>query len=339
MDLFGFPHVRLTDGPTPLQPLETLTKILAGPRILIKRDDCTQLAMGGNKTRKLEFELGEALRLRASSIVATGVIQSNFIRQTAAACAKLGLDCHLVLEKRVSGQGEEYARSGNFLLDRLFGARVERIASSAVEASAAMAELMQKLVAEGKRPYRLPNGASSPLGSLGYVRCAQEILGQLDCLGVKRATVVHASSGGGTQTGLLAGFHQLQEDIKVVSISVTNLASVQVAKVSEMLEQTKALLNLDGPSRPVEVNDAYIGQGYGACEPDVLEAVELIANREGILLDPVYTGKAMAGLIHMVRGGVFSHEESVVFIHTGGTPALFAYRKQIEQHLAVEMLG
>lgn len=319
---FRFAHL-----PTPLEPLERLSGELGGPRIYVKRDDCTGLAGGGNKTRKLEFLLADAVRLGADTILTAGAVQSNHARQTAAACAKLGLRYELFLQRSVPSRGQNYERSGNLLLERIAGAEVH-VLSGEADAGAAMEARSSALREEDRRPYVIPVGGSNAIGALGYVECARELFAQATEMGVEIDAIVHASASRGTQAGLAVGLAELEVPTRLMGISVSS--SVATARTSIERIAAAACESLGRPARfaEIEVDDRFVGEGYGVPTPGGISAIELLARLEGLLLDPVYTGKAMAGLIEMVREGRFAPYENVVFLHTGGWPALFAYQEE-----------
>jgi D-cysteine desulfhydrase family pyridoxal phosphate-dependent enzyme len=324
----GAERLRLAHLPTPLEPLERLGRELGGPKIWVKRDDCTGLAGGGNKTRKLEFLLGDARSRGADTVLTTGAVQSNHARQTAAACARLGLRCELFLMEAAPGRGESYRRSGNVLLDRILGAKV-RILPSGASAETAMEERAEALRGEGRRPYMIPVGGSNAVGALGYAECARELSAQAEEMDLKIDAVIHASASHGTQAGLAVGLAMAGSAARLVGVSVGGSSSRARANVERIAAATRE--RLDGPPRfaQIEVDDRFVGEGYGIPTPEGLAAIRLLAQLEGLLLDPVYTGKAMAGLIAMVREGRFGPDEDVVFLHTGGWPALFAYDEEL----------
>lgn len=330
MNLAKFPRVNLCHRPTPLEPLERLSKALGGPRVLVKRDDCTGLAIGGNKTRKLEFLLGDALEHKADTLITVGATQSNHVRQTAAAAARFGLACEVVLERRLDGMGVEYEEGGNVLLDKLLDARLHYRAKGADMLAEAEA-LAQELRKKGARPYVIPGGGSNPVGSLGYVGAALELVAQANEIGVGVDWIVHASGSTGTQAGLVAGLAGVSSGIRVLGIGVGKPKAVMEEGVHALAQATAERLGVRGgvPRSAVAVDDGYIGPGYGQPTPEMVQAVTLAARREGLLLDPVYTGKAMAGLIDYCRKGRFGAKDTVVFLHTGGTPGLFSYRSAL----------
>jgi L-cysteate sulfo-lyase len=326
MHLENFPKFPLVHAPTPLEPLERLQKFLGGPRLYIKRDDCTGLATGGNKTRKLEFLIGEALKMGATTIISEGGLQSNHVRQTAAAAAKAGLKCHLVLDHNVSIDTAIYRTGGNFLLDRLLGAAIHVCAAG--EARAAKIDaLASELRARREVPYYIPTGGSNAVGALGYASLMLELLQQAGSFRLSFDRVVAASSSAGTQAGLVIGKELAQADVAVTGIDVDGDPGTLLAQVQSIAKDCAIKVGLEQGIRAdaYEVVGGYAAPGYGLPNPGMIDAVKSMASLEGILLDPVYTGKAMAGLIDMVRRGRFARDETVVFIHTGGTPALFAY--------------
>lgn len=304
-----------------------LSEALNGPCLWIKRDDCTGLATGGNKTRKLEYLLAEAKELGADTVITPGAVQSNHVRQTAAAAARLGLDCHALLQDEVQNTDADYAHSGNVLIDRLCRANVRSYPPDA-DMEAALEALADELRAAGRRPYVIPVGGSNARGALGYARCASELVAQSQSLGIDIDLVIHASGSAGTQAGLIAGFAGLGVDIPVLGICVSRSAAEQEDKVRPLVRETLALLDVASavPPERVRANGDYVGEGYGIPTPEMVAAVTLTARLEGILLDPVYTGKGMAGLIDLVGKGSLRDKKNVVFLHTGGTVALFAYR-------------
>lgn len=331
MNLDAFPRAALAHLPTPLEPMARLSTELGGPRLWVKRDDCTGLALGGNKTRKLEFLMGEALAAGATCAITAGGVQSNHVRQTAAAAAKLGLAAHLVLTRKVAWDQDDYQRTGNILLDRLLGAEI-RILPAGSDRAAAMDELAADLRAAGARPYVIPLGGSNATGALGYVACARELLAQAEALSGGLDTIVLASSSGGSQAGLIVGLTALGHPARVIGIEVDDDREGVAAAVRQVAAATAERLGLDADEAVsrVEVVAGYGGTGYGLPTPEMRRAVELAARREGLLLDPVYSGKAMAGLIGLIAEGRFKPRERVVFLHSGGTPALFAYRSVFE---------
>ncbi|MFL7905509.1 D-cysteine desulfhydrase family protein [Azospirillum argentinense] len=320
----SFPRVPVSHRPTPLEPLERLSAHLGGPLILAKRDDCTGLALGGNKARKLDFLIGDALAQGADTVITPAGLQSNHARQTAAAAAKVGLKAVLVLARVVDWPDPAYGVSGNLLLDRLLGAEIRLVEPA--ERAAGVQAAAEEARANGGRPYVIASGGSSPVGALGYVEAAREIAVQAAALDHRVAAVVTASGSGGTQAGLVAGFSGIDGAPTVIGVGVDDVSAVFAAQVRGLAVDTARLAGLPEPDPgAVELLGAHLGPGYGLPAPETLEAITLAARLEGLVLDPVYTGKAMAGLIAQVRTGRFAADEAVVFVHTGGGPGLFAY--------------
>lgn len=326
MNLTKFPRVRLAHLPTPLEPLPRLSAALGGPEIWIKRDDCTGLSTGGNKTRKLEFLMADALEKGADTIITQGATQSNHARQTAAAAARLGLECHLLLEDRTGSTDPDYTLNGNVLLDRLHGASISARPGNA-DMNAEMEGLAERLRAKGRKPYVIPGGGSNPVGALGYANAALELLHQAGERGLVIDHVVHGTGSAGTQAGLVTGLAALNSGIPVLGIGVRAPRGRQEEMVFALCQKTAEHLGLPGVVKrdQVTANCDYVGQGYGIPTESMVEAVRMLAEIEGVLLDPVYSGKAMAGLIDLVRKGRFAKDENIVFVHTGGAAALFGY--------------
>jgi L-cysteate sulfo-lyase len=326
MDIGRFPRVRLGHFPTPLEPMENLTRVLDGPRLWIKRDDCTGLSTGGNKTRKLEFLMAEAVARQADVVITQGATQSNHARQTAAAAVRLGMRCHILLEDRTGYTDPSYTDNGNVLLDRLHGATVEHRPGGA-NMQAEMEAVAARLAEAGQRPYVIPGGGSTPLGALGYANAALELVGQAAERGLRIDHLVHATGSAGTQAGLVVGLQALNSAIQLLGIGVRAPREKQETMVYELGCRTWDFLGLRGalPREAVAANCDYVGGGYGVPTPGMVEAVTLLAQTEGLLLDPVYSGKGMAGLIDLIRQGRFKKSDNVVFLHTGGSVALFGY--------------
>ncbi|MGH8842371.1 MAG: D-cysteine desulfhydrase family protein [Advenella sp.] len=325
MEWNAFPRISFTEHATPLQPLLRLSAYLGGPKIFMKRDDLTGLAGGGNKARKLEYLAADALAKGADTLIATGATQSNHARQTAAAAAQLGLGCVLLLERRLKGQPAEYYRAGNALLNRVLGATLCEELPAGANIAAAVAALETQLIQQGRKPYIIAGGGSSPLGAMGYVGCAHEITAQASDLGIKIDYIVHAAGSGGTQAGLVAALCR-DNHTRVRGYSV-RFDSNRMSEIAHAIANQTASL-MDAPSVPadrIEVDDSHIGDGYGIATPEALDAIKLLGRQEGILLDPVYTGKAMAGLIADIHSGRFSADQNIVFLHTGGAAVLSAY--------------
>ena len=312
------PRVHFAHLPTRVEELPRLSKLLAGPRLLVKRDDQTGLAFGGNKTRKLEFLLAEAQGRGARTLITGGALQSNHCRQTAAAAAKFGLECVLVLNGSIPTQA-----SANLLLDELFGAEM-KIINDRSQRDHVLQQTYDRCVAEGRAPYLVPYGGSSPTGALGYAFAMEEFMRQ----GVDADWIVFGTSSGGTHAGLLLGQRAFGFRGKVLGISIDESEEWLQTHVSALA--TAASEKLGAPSRfapaDVRANADYCSPGYGVFTDSEREAVTLFATCEGLLLDPVYTGRAAAGLIDLVRRRFFRPNETVLFWHTGGQPALFAER-------------
>lgn len=330
MNLAQFPRVKLCQAPTPLERLSNLTKALGGPEIWMKRDDLTGMGDGGNKVRKLEYLAGDALAKGADHLVTQGAVQSNHVRQTAAVAAKLGLRCTALLEQRIETNDPEYLNSGNVLLDRLMGITIEYRPCGA-DMQAAIEEVGAKLEADGAHPYLIPGGGSNPVGALGYVHVAAELVTQANEMSLSIDRLVHATGSAGTQAGLVAGLHALNSPIRTLGIGVRNPKDKQEANVRKLAEATLDHLGIKTPLPPeaVEANCNYVGAGYGIPTPGMVEAVQMLARTEGIFLDPVYSGKGMAGLIDLIRTGFFKSGEKIVFLHTGGSTGLFGYTEAL----------
>ena len=313
--------------PTPLEPLKRLSAHLGGPSLWIKRDDCTGLATGGNKARKLEYLIGDAIAKGADTVITHGALQSNHIRQTAAAAALANLRCEVLYEHRVDNPDADYCQSGNVLLTRLLGATRSEYPKD-TDMDAALETRAYALKEAGRRPCIIPGGGSNPVGAMGYANCALELARQADGLGLPIAQVVHATGSTGTQAGLVAGCHGMDWPFPVLGIGVRLPRAQQEQKVFELARATLEHLGIERelPRQSICANCDYVGAGYGLPTAGMLEAVALLARLEGILLDPVYSGKGMAGLIDLVRRGVFAATDNIVFVHTGGAAALFAYR-------------
>lgn len=326
MNLAKYPRIRLGHLGTPLERMDNLSRHLGGPTLWIKRDDCTGLSTGGNKTRKLEYLMADALAQGADTVITQGATQSNHARQTAAAAARLGMACHVLLEDRTGYTDDAYTLNANVLLDRLHGASVS-MRTGGADMQAEMETLAGELRANGKKPYVIPGGGSTPVGALGYVNCALELVGQAAEMGLRVDRVVHATGSAGTQAGLVTGLAALNSGIPVLGVGVRAPKEKQEANVLALAERTAIHLGLPGivGRDHVEANCDYVGQGYGLPTEGMVEAVKLLARMEGILLDPVYSGKGMAGLVDLVQKGAFGRDENVVFLHTGGSVALFGY--------------
>lgn len=331
MRLASYPRFPLVNEPTPLQRAERLEQALGpnSPRIYIKRDDLTGLAYGGNKARKLEYLVADALEQGATVLVTEGATQSNHARMTAAAAVLAGLKCVLILDAR-NGAIED----GNLLLDRMMGADV-RIFPTGEERKAAMQSIGDELRAQGETPYVVPTGGSVPMGSLGYVRATVELESQLLDLGEVPSRVYFPNGSEGTLAGIVAGAKVLGVSWQPLPVAVEGSAQAMVNAAMPIIEGTLELLGSGRSVDPAEITieDRFTGAGYGIPTDEGMEAINLLARNEAIFLDPVYTGKAMSALIAHIREAVFSPDESVVFIHTGGTPSLFVHRELILSRL------
>ena len=330
--LSSHPRVRLAHLPTPFEAMDNLSKKLGGPQLYVKRDDCTGVAMGGNKARQAEFYFGKAVAEGADTIITTGAFQSNHVRMSCAYARKLGMECEIQLEHRVAGGGEAYLNSGNVLLDRLFGARIHEYADGEDEAGADrnLGRIADTVRAAGGNPYVIPLAAGHPpTGALGYVEAAAELLDQAAAMGVDVGMVVLPSGSASTHAGMLAGLRALGSPARVLGVCVRRDAAAQAPRVLKRTRETLALagLSVKVTDADVQVTDVYFGAGYGQLTEAAREAMTLAAECEGLLLDPVYTAKAMAGLIGAVRDGTIAADETAIFLHTGGTPALFAYEE------------
>ena len=326
MDLARFPRVKFCTAPTPLEHLPNLTKALGGPDIWMKRDDLTGMGGGGNKVRKLEFLAGEAVAQGADHLVTQGAVQSNHVRQTAAVAARLGMRCTALLEHRIDTNDHAYLANGNVLLDRLLDVNIE-YRPGGTDMQAAIEDVGAKLKSHGAKPYVIPGGGSNATGALGYANVAFELVSQINDLSLPAERLVHATGSAGTQAGLVAGLHAINSPLRVLGIGVRNPREKQEANVLALARATAARMNIlhELPASAVEANCDYVGPGYGRPTPGMVEAVQMLARTEGIFLDPVYSGKGMAGLIDLVRKGVFKPGQTIIFLHTGGAQGLFGY--------------
>ena len=319
----NFPRIKLGHFPTPIESLQNITKDLGGPEIFIKRDDCTGLATGGNKTRKLEFIMPDAIKNKADLVVTVGAIQSNHARQTAAACAILGIKCLIVLEQRLANAPESYMNSGNIFLNKIFGAEMILCPTNKnVEEFAG--EIMNDRKKQGVNPYFIPVGGSNHLGELGYIECMREIIEQDS---EKLFThIILATGSGGTHAGLISGKAHYQSDIEIIGISIKDKKLDQEEKVFRLAKNSCDFIQCKSLDRKnVIVEDAYVGEGYAIPTEGMKKALKLMARKEAILLDPVYSGKAFDGLIDLVKKGYFKDSDKILFIHTGGSAAIPAY--------------
>ena len=321
--IVALPRLCFAHLPTPLERMPRLGAALGLSSLWVKRDDCTGLGIGGNKIRKLEFCLAAAQAENADCIVCGGVVQSNTARQVAAACAKLGIECHLgIMRGRLSITEPTYETSGNILLDRLYGAVIHDIPWDE-DRNRRLREIVHDLKAQGRRPYLVPYGASDACGAMGYVLAAQEIIGARP----DTAYIVHASGSAGTQAGLLGGLLALDHPGRVIGIDVDAQPERVAADVSCVGRETAALLGLEHRWNDdrIEVASAFSAGAYGIADATTEEAIRLAARTEALALDPVYAGKGMAGLIGLARQGRFDPDQTIVWIHTGGLPGIFAY--------------
>jgi D-cysteine desulfhydrase len=327
--LAAYPRVALLEGPTPIQKLSRLSQMpeLNGCNLYVKRDDLTGLGGGGNKLRKLEFLLGEAIAEGADTLVTWGGLQSNHARLTAAVAARQGLACELILTQSSVRTDDDYRLNGNVLLDALFGAAIHRLPLGGAPDTYA-AERVEKLKRQGKKPFVMPLGGSSPRGCLGYTACAAEVLRQADVLGLHLDRIIVPNGSGGTHSGLLAGVTLAQASTRIVGYTVLG---TEEQALGITLEKTRHVLHLLDPSTvlaesAISMDGSQRGDAYGAPTEAMLEATRLLASHEGLLIDPVYGGKAFAGLLASVRRGEFPVGSNLLFLMTGGIPGIFAYR-------------
>src|SRR5262245_38756541 len=322
-----FPRLGLANLPTPLEPMKRLTTHLGGPRLWVKREDATGLGFGGNKLRKLDYVLHDAVAPKADVLVSGGVVQSNSQRQVAAAAAKLGMECYLAVyhDRLAPPPTPEYRTSGNALLNRLFGAHLHDVPWTG-NRNAAIEELGSQLREEGRRPYLVPYGVSNPLGAIAYASTIVEIAEQSRALGVRPAAIVHCTGSAGTQAGLVVGASVAMPQTRIVGIDI----DVEPERVrSDVIAYARAAADLIGTrfdESDVEVVAGHAGPAYGVPHSATIEAIKLAGALEALPLDPVYSGKGLAGLIALVRAGRWLPDADVIFIHTGGAPALFAYQ-------------
>ncbi|MCP4712872.1 MAG: D-cysteine desulfhydrase [Planctomycetes bacterium] len=326
MNLAKFPRRRYTEGKTPIEKLSRLTELLGGPDIYVKRDDLLGLTAGGNKTRKLEFVVADALAQGADTLITCGAVQSNHCRITAAAAVKEGMKCRLVLEERVANSYNEKA-SGNNLLFHLLGVEKMTVMPGDSDMGAAMQKEADEVAAAGGKAYIVPGGASYKVGALGYVSCAEEIQSQMFEMGLKIDHIICPSGSAGTHSGLVVGFWGNNCDVPISGINVRREKAVQENNVYKLVSDTAKYIGLEGeaPRDLVVCYDEYVGEGYSLPTVGMVEAVKLLCRTEGILLDPVYSGKAMAGLLDLVKKGKFGKDDNVLFLHTGGSPAIYTY--------------
>jgi L-cysteate sulfo-lyase len=326
MHLARFPRIHLAHLPTPLERLDRLTAELGGPEIWIKRDDCTGLSTGGNKTRKLEFLMAEAQAQGADMVMTQGATQSNHARQTAAFAARLGMGCHILLEDRTGSNDPSYNESGNVFLDDLHGATREK-RGPGLDMNAEMEAVADSFRARGRKVYTIPGGGSNPTGALGYVNCAFELVGQANDRSLPIDHIVTATGSAGTQAGLIVGLRAINANIPLLGFGVRAPKARQEDSVFALAQRTADKIGASGCVRREDVvaDTDYVGEGYGIPRADTIEAIRMFAELEAILLDPVYSGKGAAGLIDYCRKGRFRKGERVVFLHTGGAVGLFGY--------------
>lgn len=331
MMLSRFPRISLAHLPTPLEHLPRLSKHLGGPDIYVKRDDCTGLGTGGNKTRKLEFLVADALQNSADVIITQGAVQSNHARQTAAAACKVGMACELVFEKRVRDADDAYMNSGNVLLDRIYGANIREVAKGS-DMNAIMESVAEELRAAGKRPYIIPGGGSNPIGALGYIDCALEFQSQANRDGIVIDHIIHATGSAGTQAGLIVGLKATHANVPLLGIGVNAPQEIQEEKVWKLALETAEFVGAPGcvQRKDIVANCDYVGEGYGVPTREMNDAVLLLARLEGLLFDPVYSGKGLAGMIDLVTTGYFGDAKNLLFVHTGGIAGLFGYSALID---------
>lgn len=324
-----FPRVRLAHVPTPLEPMERLSRKLGDAvSFFVKRDDCTGLAFGGNKVRQLEYYLGQAKEQHADTVLVTGAVQSNFVRAAAAAARQCGMECHLQLEERVPDVDELYRSSGNVLLDKILGATLHSypVGEDEAGADASLEQIAGELRHRGAHPYIIPlSPGHDPLGALGYIDAAAELLQQLDQQSLSIDQLIVTSGSGLTHAGLLFGLRAMGSSINVLGVCPRRSADAQAERVAQHIEKLSRMLSIDSgvDSTDIRLTDVSLAPGYGRLNEAAIEAIQLTAQCEGLFLDPVYTGKAMAALLHLVRSGELFGK--VLFLHTGGQPALFGY--------------
>lgn len=332
------PQVALAHKPTPIEEMKNLSILIGNIKLYVKRDDCTGLAFGGNKVRQLEFYLGEAAMQSADTILITGAVQSNFGRLAAAAASKLGMECHIQLEDRVPDVDDIYKNSGNVLLNRMLGANLYYYdkGEDEVGADRRLREIAQRLKDQGRRPYVIPLAPDHPpLGALGYILAAHEILNQMETDHLHFDEVVVASGSGHTHAGLLFGLRALGCNVKVTGICVRRNANAQRMRMRNHCIEIAKLLEIDSPVKEIDINlkDDFLAPGYGATNSPAIQAIELAAQMEGLIVDPTYTAKSMAGFIDIARHKSGDTESAMLFIHTGGQSALFGYEPQLTKHL------
>ncbi len=327
MNFTKFPRRQYLQGETPIEFLPSLTRAIGNDvNIYIKRDDLLPGSAGGNKTRKLEFCIADALEKGADTIITCGAIQSNHCRLTLSWSVKENLDCHLILEERVAGTYNKEASGNNFLY-QLLGVKSIEIVEGGTDLMAVMEEKAEVLKKEGKAPYIIPVGASNAIGALGYAACAEETMNQLNNMHLDIDHIIIPSGSAGTHAGMITGMVGINMNIPITGINVSQSKEEKEEKVYKLALETAEKLNITGSIARSDVVcfDEYVGEGYSIPTDSMVEAVKLFARTEGILLDPVYSGKTAAGLIDLVRRNHFTKGANVLFLHTGGSPALYAY--------------
>jgi L-cysteate sulfo-lyase len=328
--LSRFPRLGLAQLNTPLEPLKRLSAHLGGPRLWVKREDATGLGFGGNKLRKLDYVLHDAVSSGADTLVSGGVVQSNSQRQVAAAAAKLGMECHLaVYHGRVAPPTPEYNASGNAFLNRLFGAHLHDVPWTG-DRNAAIRALGAKLEQQGRRPYFVPYGVSNVLGAIGYATTITEIGQQAAELGIRPAAIVHCSGSAGTQAGLIVGAAACMPQTRIVGVDIDAEPERVRSDVTRLAREAAERLDVPFSELHIDVVAGHAGPAYGVPHTATVEAIRLAGKLEALPLDPVYSGKGLAGLIALIREGRWSAEDDVIFIHTGGSPALFAYQSALD---------
>ncbi len=329
MNLAQFPRRGYLQGPTPIEPLHRFSEALGGSiHFWVKRDDLLPGCAGGNKTRKLDYSFADALEKKADTVITCGAVQSNHCRLTLAWAVKEGLDCHLVLEERVPGSYSPDASGNNFLF-QILGARSITVVPGGSNMIQEMEKIAVDLKKQGRMPYIIPGGASNPIGATGYVACAQEIMQQLFDMHLSIDHIIVPSGSAGTHAGMVVGMAGTNAGIPVTGINVSRSRTEQEAIVHRLVVETGQRVGMETPlpASLVTCRDEYVGDGYSLPTPGMVEAVKMMAATEAILMDPVYSGKALAGMIDMTRKNEFPRGSNVLFLHTGGSPALYAYLK------------
>ncbi|MFC2167795.1 D-cysteine desulfhydrase family protein [Acidobacteriota bacterium] len=332
--LDSFPRVKLAHVPTPIEKMQNLAKALNISHLYVKRDDCTGLAFGGNKARQLEYYFGEALDFGADTVLITGAVQSNYARMTAAAASRLGLKCHIQLEERVPGTNDLYQTSGNVLLDRLMGAELHFFPEGEDEKGAdlGLENIAEGLRKKGAKPYVIHLGSGyPPLGALGYIDAAKEFSGQIEKMGLKVDEIVIPSGSGQTHAGLLFGLRTLGNPVRITGNCHRRSALLQKSRIAGVLKNISKLLRVPNPTTDEDIVlfDGVLNPGYGQMNDATREAIQLAAQNEALFCDPVYSGKTLAGMIALIRQGRMDKNACLLFWHTGGQPAIFAYGNKL----------